>query len=903
MADYNLGTAKGIIELEYKGDGAKQARDDLKATGDSADRSTENLKKAGKYSAIAGGVIAAGLGFAVKTATDFEQSMSNVAAASGASGKELDLLSQKALQLGKDTAFSAGESAQAMEELVKAGLTTGDVLNGAADATVALAAAGSIDMPNAAAIAASAMNNFSIQAKDMAHVSDLLAGAANLSATDVQGIGEAFKYVAPMAAATGVSIEDTTTGITALANAGITGSMAGTTLRGMLQNLNPASNAAANEMERLGIITEDGSNRFFDAQGNTRSLAEISGVLAESLNGLSDEQKSSALATIFGARAMTGAIALAGVGEKGFKDLGAAIGEVSAEEVAAKKMDNLAGSIEQLKGSAETLGIVLGTVLVPFIRKIVDAFTGALNTFLNLPGPIQKLAVAFAVIASAGLLVLAMIIKFIQIQKAVQLALAGTRLAFISTWIAALGPVALIIAAIAVVIAIIVLLWKKSETFRDIVKGAWEAVKAAVMAVVDWFKGLPAFFSGVWDGIKSGMASLGEWFSSAWSAIKEIFSSAWAAISGAFSAAWEAIKSAVSAALSFVGSIIQAYFNVYRAIFTAVVGAIKAVWDGFWSLFGGIVTAAWELVKSVITLAWTVIKGVFLLYIGALQAVWGAFWNGLTTVVSAVWNFIKSIISTTLSAISAVVTAYFNVIKAVTSAVWNAVRAVIQAVWSAISGIVRGALSAISSAVSGAWNALKAVTSAAWNAIKAAVKTAVDAAVAIVRGLKDRVVSFFSGAGTWLFNAGKQIIQGLINGITAMIGKVTGAIKSVTGAVARFLPGSPVKEGPLMVLNQGYAGKKIVEMVVDGVLQMQAPMQQAVEAVVSVPSLANAPRGGNDFTKNLALPSPAPVPQAAVPAPRSERDVNVELNVYNPTPEPASESLTQSVQKIAYIGI
>jgi TP901 family phage tail tape measure protein len=745
MSEYNLGTARGVIEIEYAGGAAERARRDIEETGSSASRSEVNLRKAGNTAGVAGGLIAAGMALATKTALDFEQSMSNVAAASGASGDQLEQLSEKALQLGKDTAFSAGESAMAMEELVKAGLSVEDVLNGATDATVALAAAGGIDMPTAASIASSAMNNFSIEAENMAHVADLLAGAANLSATDVQGIGEAFKYVAPLAASTGVSIEDTSTAITALANAGIEGSMAGTTLRGMLQNLNPSSQAAATAMKELGIITEDQGNRFFDAQGNTKSLAEISGVLAESLDGLSDSQKSQALTTIFGDRAMTGAIALAKVGEDGFNDLSEAIGDVSAQEVAKQKMDNLAGSIEQLKGSAETLGIVLGTVIIPFMKDIVDGVTAALNVFLNLPGPVQKAVVAFLAIASAGLLAIALIVKFIQVQKAIQLALAGTRLAFISTWVAALGPIGLVVAAIAVVIAVIVLLWKKSETFRTIVTAVWNAVKAAVLTVVSWFTSLPALFSTVWSAIT----------------------------------------------------------NVFR--------------------------------------------------------VHAAFW----------------------------------------SAIWNAVKAVFQAIWSAIAAVVRAYVGAVVAVVTGAWNALRAVTTAAWNALKTVVSNAVSAVVERVRSLKDRVVSVFSNAGSWLFDAGKKIVQGVINGITSMAGKISGAFKSVAGGLARFLPGSPVKEGPLTVLNNGGAGKKIVEMLADGVLSMKVPLEQSLSAVVGAPILAGA--GGGNFAGNAGF---APSPPAAVASSGSSAGArgNIELTVINPIPEPASESLTRSMQKVAYLG-
>lgn len=402
MSEYSLGTARGVIQIDYKGNGPKRAAADLKTTGAAAGTAGVNVGKLrGQLLTLAGigsvAAIAAGFVAAVKTVSDFETSLSAVGAVSGATGEQMESLRAKALQLGADTAFSASEGALAMEELAKAGLSVDNILGGAADATVALAAAGGIDLPTAAGIASAAMNSFNIAATDTAKIADLFAGAANRSATDVVGIGEAFKYVAPLAANTGVSIEDTTTAIAALAKAGISGSMAGTTLRSMLQRLNPASKGASKAMEELGIITEEQGNRFFDAEGNTKSMAEISGVLAESLSGLSDEQKSQALTTIFGSRAMTGALALADQGVDGFTELGEAIGEVSAADVAAKRLDNLAGSMEALGGSIETVVIKSLTAAAGGLRTFVDGLTLAINTASEVGGDIAgKISPGFA---------------------------------------------------------------------------------------------------------------------------------------------------------------------------------------------------------------------------------------------------------------------------------------------------------------------------------------------------------------------------------------------------------------------------------------------------------------------------------------------------------------------------
>ena len=150
---YDIGTARGVIEMDYNGRGVTQAEADLQGLEKTGGRTGTSMNKVAKGMATGGLIIAAGLAVGVNAAANFEQRLSAIQAVSGATASEMDALSDKALQLGADTSFSAGESAQAMEELVKAGLSVEDVLNGAADATVSLAAAGEIALPEAATIA------------------------------------------------------------------------------------------------------------------------------------------------------------------------------------------------------------------------------------------------------------------------------------------------------------------------------------------------------------------------------------------------------------------------------------------------------------------------------------------------------------------------------------------------------------------------------------------------------------------------------------------------------------------------------------------------------------------------------------------------------------------------------
>src|SRR5690349_1329577 len=496
---YDIGTARGVIKIDYDGKGVKQAQEDVKGLDETGKRSGVSVDKIGTLAGRAGLAIAAGLGAGVAAAANFEQRLSAIGAVSGATSGEMDKIRAKALQLGKDTSFSAGESAQAMEELIKAGLSVDDVLNGAADATVNLAAAGEVDLTTAATIASNAMNQFGLKAKDMTGVVDNIAGAANASAIDVGDFGMSLSQVGAVANLAGVNFKDTATAIALMGNAGIKGSDAGTSLKSMFSRLQPTTKKQADLFKELGIITADGTNKFYDQQGNLKSLADVSGILQNSLKGMSKEQKQATLQTLFGSDAIRAAAILSKAGSKGFNDMASAMGKVSAADVAAKRLDNFKGSLEQLKGSLETLGITLGSFLLPVLRQIVDALTGALNWFLNLSSGAQKAVVGILAFVAGALLVVSAVIKIVRVAQTIQATLIALRAAFATTWVAALGPIALVIAAIAAVIAIFVLLYKKNETFCNAVTAAWNAIKAAVAAVVAWFTGtLGPAMAAVW---------------------------------------------------------------------------------------------------------------------------------------------------------------------------------------------------------------------------------------------------------------------------------------------------------------------------------------------------------------------------------------------------------------------
>ncbi|WP_315638520.1 phage tail tape measure protein, partial [Microbacterium paraoxydans] len=301
-----------------------------------------------------GALLTAGLAAATKASMDFDAQMSNVQAATHETAANMGLLRQAALDAGESTVFSATESAQAIEELAKAGVSTKDILGGGLAGALDLAAAGGLDVATAAGIAATSLQQFNLEGSDMAHVADLLAAGAGKAMGDVSDLSQALNQSALVAKQTGLSIEETTAGLAAFASAGLLGSDAGTSFKTMLQALNPTSAQAATLMEKYNL-------QAYDAQGNFVGLSEYAGRLKEGLSGLSTEQQNATLKTIFGADAVRAATVLYQQGAEGIEKWTDEVNDQGyAASTAAMRLDNLKGDVEALGGAFETALIDTG---------------------------------------------------------------------------------------------------------------------------------------------------------------------------------------------------------------------------------------------------------------------------------------------------------------------------------------------------------------------------------------------------------------------------------------------------------------------------------------------------------------------------------------------------------------
>lgn len=333
---------------------------------------------------------------AVNAGNDFEAQMSRVSAISGAYGDDLEQLREQAIELGAQTSFSATESAQAMENLASAGFGTQEIM-AAMPGMLNLAASSGEDLASSADIAASTLRGFQLEASEAGHVADVLAKNAADTNAAIADTGLAMKYIAPVAQSVGWSLEEVTTAIGVMADAGIKGEQAGTTLRGALTRLMKPTKDMYESMDDLGIS-------FYDAQGKMKPLSTIVDELQKSTKGLTDEQRDNHLATIFGTEALSGMKVLLGSSKEELDRMtdGLKNADGAAKKMADTMLDNTKGSIEEMNGSLETAGITIQKQLAPWITKGAEKVTELANEFSQLDENTQGTILTMGGIAAAS---------------------------------------------------------------------------------------------------------------------------------------------------------------------------------------------------------------------------------------------------------------------------------------------------------------------------------------------------------------------------------------------------------------------------------------------------------------------------------------------------------------------
>lgn len=636
----SLGTISGQVRLDVAQALASFAAVRTAAAAQTGALSVAGTKMSafGKAMLVAGGALSAAFAIAINKAAEFEKKMDFFGAVTNSTGEQMAKVSALALELGRTSQFSAAQIADAFVEMGKAGISAEQITGGMAKAMVNLASAADIDLTTATNIVTSQIQAYSLAASDAAHVTDVLAGAANASIVDVQDLGVSLKYVGGVAHALGISFDSTVDALSLLGKAGIKGSTAGTSLRQIMVSLAGGTKKAKEELENLGIITADGANKFFDSTGKAKSLAEVFQILQDHTKGLTQEQQLMAFRTIFNNRALAAAEILTKAGAAGFAEMNSEISKTTAADVAAKRMDNLSGDIQKLKGNIDTLLIQAGTPFQEFLRSVVQNVTRVIQAFGALSPETQTLILRMIGITGAVLTFIGitatlagMILKIAAAARIMAatwtMLTAVTRILTVATIqqtaAALMNPYVLLAMAVVALIAGLIILYQKSDKFREIMDAIGRGIKIGFMATVEWFKGLPKFFGDLWTRIVGWFKQGVGWAKEAWDSIVQFFVTApgkiWAAITSLGAAIWQFMSS----------------------IPGAVTGFLSDAWNGFVNFLGQIPYLAGYVIGLLIG---SFVR--FAIEVGKL------FWNMGSAVIDAIiWTFTKMpiIIATWLS--------------------------------------------------------------------------------------------------------------------------------------------------------------------------------------------------------------------------------------------------------------
>ena len=761
-------TENNLRDLERQAGQSAVALQKIAATGEKLKTVGSAIEGAGQklmpVTAAVGGLGAA----AVKVASDFDSSMSQVAAVSGATGKDLEALRDKAREMGSKTKFSASEAAEAMNYMAMAGWKTGDMLSGI-EGIMNLAAASGEDLATTSDIVTDALTALGLSAEDSGHFADILAAASSNANTNVSMMGETFKYCAPVAGALGFSAEDTAEAIGLMANAGIKSSQAGTAMRSMMTNLTGEVKFVGDAFGELTIQTTN-------TDGSMRSLGDILADCRAAFSQMSESEKAANAEALVGKNAMSGFLAVMNAAPEDIEKLNSAINNCdgTAEKMAATMQDNLAGQLTILKSQLEELAISIGEILMPYIRQIVGWIQGLVDWLNGLDESTKKIIVTVALVAAALGPVLIVIGKVVgaigtimtvvpQIAGAISSVIgfvSGTVIPAISAVVAAIGWVPL---AIAAVVAILVVLYNKCEWFRDAVNVIWTQIKEFFVSA---WEVICSFFTetipNAWNSLVSFFQGIPAWWSGLWQSVGDFFNNIWTNMMN--------------------NPVLTGIVDMIRSLWENLSTTLQGIWDGIKTAASG----AWELIKNVVLgpvlLLIDLVTGNFT----KLKEDAANIWNNIKNAASTIWNGIKQVVGSLVQGLADHVSILFNGLKTTIANIWTAIKNTASSAWNGLKNLVSSIASNVKQTAVNAFKSMVSGIGSTLSSLGSVVQSGFQSAISFITSLPGEALEW-----------GRDFINGIANGIRSAIGNVVDAVSDVADAIRSYLHFSVPDEGPL----------------------------------------------------------------------------------------------------------
>lgn len=814
----NLGTAVGYLELNSDRwvSSYNTARQQMQTLADSSQSMSSRFQAAGQMLTRAGSTLTAcvtvplaGMGAAsVKTAADFESSMSNVQALSGATGSELEQLSNLAKEMGATTQFSASEAADALGYMALAGWDTQQSMN-ALPGVLNLAAASGMGLAEASDLVTDYLSAFGEEADQAGRMADVLSYAQANSNTTTAGLGEAFKNCAANANAFGLDIEQTTALIGKLSDQGLKGSEAGTALSAVFRDITQKMKDGNITIGKTKIAVQD-------ANGNYRSMTDILRDVENATDGMGDAQKNAALMSTFTSDSLKALNILLQTGSGNIEDFEKELRNSSgtAEEMANIMNDNLNGQITALKSALEGAAIAIGEALLPMIKGLVSVLQGALNWFNGLNDGVKTTIVTVGlVVAAIGPLLLILGSLASAIGNLIELKallaessilssaigrvsglftslgaiITGTVIpALQSLWAFMLAnPITLVIAAIAALVAGFIYLWNNCESFRNFWINLWDNIVETVQNIPTYFENALNAIGDTFNSIKETITtklsetwqSITTWCSDTYNSFIEWGTNLITNIGNWFNE----LPSRIGYALGFaLGTIASWIVNTWNYFTTNIPKWIESIGQWFSELPGKIGTWLTNTYNNVIS--------------------WGS--NMLSKAIETGTNFVNNVV---------------NFIKNLPTTVYNWLTQTYNKVVNWATQMINKAREVGSNFVSKVGSTIQSLPGKVWSYLSQTISKAVtfvsqfgQKATQAARNFTTNIVNGVRNIPNQMLSIGRNIVQGIWRGISGAAGWLRSQISNfasgiINGFKSAFKINSPSK------IMRDIIGKGIVE--------------------------------------------------------------------------------------------
>jgi TP901 family phage tail tape measure protein len=694
-----------------------------------------SVQAVGRTIAGIGVVVAAPFALSAKTFASFEQAMARVKAITNASEGDFGRLSEEAKRLGRDTVFSAKDAADAMGNFAQAGFSVNEILKATGPA-LDLAATAQIGIAESADIASKIMRGMGVRAEELSGVVDVLAKAATTANAPIATLGEAFKFVGPIAKVAGISLGEITAAIQLLSNAGIQGEVAGTTLRGMILSLTSPSKEAADELTRLGI-------RVNDERGNFVGLVSVVGQLQKVLAGVGSGKRLESLGKVFPARSAAGVAELVSQGGAALADATQKLGNSSgtAARIAKTQLDTLYGAWKLLESSLEGLAIEVGAAVMPMLRRWGATLVEVANTLAllvkNNRGAIASVAKGAVVVAGIGAAMYA----------------AGAAAKLLAVGIGVLRG-----AAIVAVAAI------NTLKVATIALGVAASVSTALTGLAAAAATLLTPVGLINAAFIAGAAALGYWLvtsgnaSAALGALGRGFADLKGVAVEAFGGIAAALKSGDIAA---AGRILWAALKLEWAKGVAYLASLTAPLERAW-------IDAWTTIKSAGVQAMASLQGAWLVSVYAIREAWAT----LATTLTTTWNSVAGFFAASF----AFVAKLFEPVVYAVQALWGATMVYLRAEWAVFSASFRATWAVLLSGwgvttkiIGGLWSATTAIMKAEWAVVSASFQATMKVLGPIGK-LTFGIIAAEVGVVVAVLKAAVDLIAALYKGLYRFLG-------------------------------------------------------------------------------------------------------------------------------------